>query len=87
MALLIDNVEPWFQPVIGSVLIVVLYLINIAGVKWVVRLQFLILAILILAALDLAFGLFISHDPSKILCSFVYRKVKVKSLFNFIHSR
>ncbi|XP_015785014.1 solute carrier family 12 member 8 [Tetranychus urticae] len=63
MALLIDNVEPWFQPVIGSVLIVVLYLINIAGVKWVVRLQFLILAILILAALDLAFGLFISHDP------------------------
>ena len=68
MALLLDNGESWFQTAIGTGLIIILYLINIAGVKWVVRLQFVILAILIMAALDLAFGLFISHDPSKLLC-------------------
>lgn len=76
VALLIDNGEPWFQTAIGTGLIIVLYLINIAGVKWVVRLQFVILAILIMAALDLAFGLFISHDPSELLC-LIFTKVKV----------
>lgn len=36
--------------------------INLAGVKWVIRLQFGLLIILLLAALDLAVGTFIQVD-------------------------
>lgn len=36
--------------------------INLAGVKWVIRLQFGLLIILLLAALDLAVGTFVQVD-------------------------
>lgn len=39
--------------------------INLAGVKWVIRLQFALLIILLLAALDLAVGTFIQEDIGK----------------------
>ena len=42
-----------------------LTLINLAGVKWVIRLQFLLLAILILGALDFGIGSFTHTNEGK----------------------
>lgn len=48
---------------IGAVLL--LGIINVAGVKWVVKLQFLLLMVLLFAGLDFMVGSFIGEDPSK----------------------
>lgn len=39
--------------------------INIAGVKWVVKLQFVLLIVLLLSALDFMVGAFIGEDAGK----------------------
>lgn len=44
----------------GAVLL--LGVINIAGVKWVVKLQFVLLIVLLLSALDFMVGAFIGED-------------------------
>ncbi len=36
--------------------------INVAGVKWVIRLQFILLFFLLLAAIDFVVGVFTRHD-------------------------
>lgn len=46
----------------GAVLL--LGVINVAGVKWVVKLQFLLLLVLLLAGLDFMVGSFIGEDPA-----------------------
>ncbi|XP_074599200.1 solute carrier family 12 member 8 isoform X2 [Brevipalpus obovatus] len=62
MLMVLQNTEPWAERTISGVVIFILFLINFAGVKWVVRLQFLILAILLGAAVDLSVGLFITRN-------------------------
>lgn len=47
----------------GAVLL--LSVINIAGVKWVVKLQFALLIVLLLSALDFMVGSFTGEDPGK----------------------
>lgn len=42
--------------------VLLLSVINVAGVKWVVKLQFLLLLVLLLAGLDFAVGSFIGED-------------------------
>ncbi|KAI1280813.1 Solute carrier family 12 member 8 [Halotydeus destructor] len=49
--------DGWFERELGMGLVVLLLVINIAGVKWVVRLQFLLLLLLLFAALDFAVGI------------------------------
>lgn len=51
----------------GAVLL--LGVINVAGVKWVVKLQFALLIILLLSALDFMVGSFVSEDPGMELLS------------------
>lgn len=46
----------------GAVLL--LGVINVAGVKWVIKLQFLLLLVLLLAGLNFMVGSFIGEDPS-----------------------
>lgn len=46
---------------IGAVLL--LSVINVAGVKWVIKLQFVLLIILLLSALDFMVGSFIGENP------------------------
>lgn len=48
----------------GAVLL--LGVINIAGVKWVVKLQFVLLIVLLLSALDFMVGAFIGEDAGTI---------------------
>lgn len=47
----------------GAVLL--LGVINIAGVKWVVKLQFVLLIVLLLSALDFMVGAFIGEDAGR----------------------
>lgn len=47
----------------GAVLL--LSVINVAGVKWVVKLQFLLLLVLLFAGLDFMVGSFIGEDPGR----------------------
>ena len=55
-----DN--PWVERAVGVTLIVLLTAINIAGVKWVIKVQFVLLALLALAVLDFLFGSLVG-DP------------------------
>lgn len=51
----------------GAVLL--LSVINVAGVKWVVKLQFLLLLVLLFAGLDFMVGSFVGEDPGSYLIS------------------
>ncbi|RZF36662.1 hypothetical protein LSTR_LSTR012748 [Laodelphax striatellus] len=52
----------WAQRGVGGAAILLLGVINVAGVKWVVKLQFLLLLVLLLAGLDFAVGSFVKTD-------------------------
>lgn len=54
----------------GAVLL--LGIINVAGVKWVIKLQFFLLLVLLCAGLNFMVGSFIGEDPGKnIITNFV----------------
>lgn len=50
------------QRAFASAAVLMLAVINLAGVKWVVKLQFILLVVLLLAALDLLVGSFVHTD-------------------------
>ncbi|GFQ85409.1 solute carrier family 12 member 8 [Trichonephila clavata] len=58
----LDISNTWAIRAVAMGTIILLLGINLAGVKWVIRLQFGLLIILLLAALDLAVGTFIQVD-------------------------
>jgi len=53
-----ETPNPWIERSVAAFVIVMLTLINLAGVKWVIRLQFLLLGILVLGAMDFGIGSF-----------------------------
>ena len=56
--LISESPNPWIERSVAAFVIVMLTLINLAGVKWVIRLQFVLLAILVLGAMDFGVGSF-----------------------------
>jgi PREDICTED: similar to SLC12A8 cation-chloride cotransporter len=52
---------------IGVGLVIIILLVNIAGVKWVVRVQFIILIVLVSTILNFAVGLFVKKDAGLFL--------------------
>ncbi|KAK7870096.1 hypothetical protein R5R35_011077 [Gryllus longicercus] len=62
MAGLVGLESPWAQRGFASAAVLLLGVINVAGVKWVVKLQFALLIILLLAGLDFAVGSFVHTD-------------------------
>ena len=54
--------SPWAVRVIGLVTALILLVVVLAGVKWVVKLQLLLLAILMLSVLDFLVGTFAHTD-------------------------
>ena len=56
--LISETPNPWIERSVAAFVIVMLTLINLAGVKWVIRLQFVLLAILVLGAMDFGVGSF-----------------------------
>lgn len=58
MAGLVDLDSAWAQRGFACAAVVLLSVINVAGVKWVVKLQFVLLLILLLAGVDFMVGSF-----------------------------
>lgn len=54
----------WMEKIFASAAVLLLWFINLVGVKWVIKLQFLLLLILLLAGLDFAVGSFVHTDMS-----------------------
>lgn len=57
----------WAQRLFASLAVLLLSVINLAGVKWVVKLQFALLLILLLAGLDFAVGSFVQTNKRKLI--------------------
>lgn len=55
----------WAEKAVGSAALLLLALINVAGVKWVIKVQFLLLLLVVLAALDFIFGSFLDHSDGQ----------------------
>ncbi|XP_063702442.1 solute carrier family 12 member 8 [Culicoides brevitarsis] len=53
----------WMIRFLAACAVLVLAVINVAGVKWVVKLQFALLIVLLLSALDFMVGTFVKTDP------------------------
>ncbi len=53
-----ETPNPWIERAVAAFVIIMLTLINLAGVKWVIRLQFLLLAMLFLGTMDFGIGSF-----------------------------
>ncbi|ESO90390.1 hypothetical protein LOTGIDRAFT_123579, partial [Lottia gigantea] len=59
---LIGQTNPWIARSIAFGVVILLLGINVAGVKWVVRLQLVLLLVLFLSAMDLIVGSFVHTD-------------------------
>ena len=64
--LIFGNEAHLAERAIAAVVIVILTLINLAGVKWVIRLQFALLVILLLGASDFIIGSVTHEDVGKL---------------------
>jgi len=70
MAGLVDlESSTWAQRGFACAAVVLLSVINVAGVKWVVKLQFILLLILLLAGVDFMVGSFTHTNIGKIMYS------------------
>ncbi|KAK6177869.1 hypothetical protein SNE40_012745 [Patella caerulea] len=59
---LIGQTNPWIARGIAFGVVILLMGINVAGVKWVIRLQLVLLLVLFLSAMDLVVGSFVHTD-------------------------
>lgn len=71
-----NEYSPWAARGFSIAAVLLLGTINVAGVKWVIKLQFALLLIILLAALDFFVGSF-TATPSKynynIIANFIYK--------------
>lgn len=71
----------WAVRGIAMAAVLLLSVINVAGVKWVIKLQFILLLILLSAGLDFMVGSFVNVDEGKLNTNpYTYSK---KSLYEF----
>lgn len=56
----------WVVRGMSAAVLLALLGINLAGVKWIVRLQLLLLAVLAISTLDFVIGTFTHLDPGKV---------------------
>ncbi|XP_076456683.1 solute carrier family 12 member 8-like [Babylonia areolata] len=62
---LLGQDNPWIARGIAFGVVLLLLGINVAGVKWVIRLQLILLLILFMSAMDLLVGSFVHTDPEE----------------------
>lgn len=68
MAGLLDlSDSKWTIRGMASAAVLLLSVINVAGVKWVIKLQFILLLILMLAGLDFMVGSFVHTDEGNLI--------------------
>uniref|UniRef100_A0AAV2JZB3 Amino acid permease/ SLC12A domain-containing protein n=1 Tax=Knipowitschia caucasica TaxID=637954 RepID=A0AAV2JZB3_KNICA len=63
VAVLLGLQGPWAVRAVSAIVLLALLFINLAGVKWIVRLQLLLLAALAVSTLDFVIGSFSHLDP------------------------
>lgn len=63
IASLLNYENVWIARAIAVTVLLILSGINVAGVKWVIRLQLVLLVVLFIAVLDFAVGSFVHTDP------------------------
>lgn len=73
--------SPWAQRGFAGAAVIILSAINIAGVKWVIKLQFVLLLILLLAGVDFIIGSFSHIDPGKFQKLEFIKKLLLQTLF------
>lgn len=66
MAGLVGLESAWAERGFACAAVILLSIINIAGVKWVIKLQFILLLILLLAGVDFMVGSFTHINVGKI---------------------
>lgn len=66
-SLVVSGVDQWAARGFAIAALILLASINVAGVKWVIKLQFLLLLIILLAALDFLVGSITGGDPGKFI--------------------
>ena len=67
-----DNPNPWIERSVAAFVIIMLTLINLSGVKWVIRMQILLLGVLLLGAMDFGIGSFTHTNPGRTNQLFIY---------------
>lgn len=67
MAGLVGLESAWAQRGFACAAVVLLSMINVAGVKWVIKLQFVLLLVILLAGVDFMVGSFIHTDIGKMI--------------------
>lgn len=67
----------WVVRGIASAAVLLLAVINVAGVKWVIKLQFILLLILLMAGLDFMVGSFIRTDPGMLIINLTYTLLSI----------
>ena len=66
-----EEIMPWVQRGLATGVVFILASFNVAGVKFVIKLQFLLLVALLLAAADLMIGSFTNASNAGIFLLFV----------------
>lgn len=64
-SLVVTGVDQWAARGFAIAALVLLACINVAGVKWVIKLQFVLLLVILLAALDFFVGSLTGGNPGK----------------------
>ena len=65
-----DHYDLWIQRGLATGVVFILASFNVAGVKWVIKLQFLLLIALLLAAADFMIGSVVNNpNPGKLMYS------------------
>ena len=75
---------PWAVRVISLCTASVLLVVVLAGVKWVVKLQLLLLAILMLSVLDFVVGTFAHTDKGTVSAEHCHKNIPELTYFKFI---
>lgn len=80
VAELLDLQSQWAVRGMSAAVLLALLGINLAGVKWIVRLQLLLLAVLAVSTLDFVIGTFTHLDPGRAGVMNINIKGKVRRL-------
>lgn len=85
MAGLVGLESAWAERGFACAAVILLSVINIAGVKWVIKLQFILLLILLLAGVDFMVGSFTHVNIGKMRQSLIYDTSIISPNNNFIY--
>ncbi|GAB1600704.1 solute carrier family 12 member 8-like [Argonauta hians] len=76
---LMEDSNPWIARGIATAVVLLLLGINVAGVKWVIRVQLVLLVIIFLSVMDFLVGSFVHTDPENGVLGYLASNLKNNS--------